>query len=144
MSLLYSPFTSHVLTVLSLEQWVSVKIAKAETTNQSGELQILRALAQHSNVDPGSEHIVRLFDDFIHEGPNGCHQCLVLELLGPTVNEMVNEAHHFGERLDLDVIVRVSTQTLEAVAFLHKAGYAHGGTADCGLFTLHSQHLYIA
>jgi len=110
---------------------VSVKIAKAERTKQSRELQILRALAQYSNKNPGSEHIVRLLDDFLHEGPNGCHQCLVFELLGPTVNIMVNDAHHFGERLDTDVIIRISTQMLEAIAFMHEAGYAHGGIAAC-------------
>ncbi|KIX09757.1 uncharacterized protein Z518_00838 [Rhinocladiella mackenziei CBS 650.93] len=91
-----------------LEQWVSVKIANAERTNRSRELQVLRALAQYSNVNPGSEHIVQLLDDFLHEGPNGCHQCLVFELLGPTCQH------------------NVSTQMLEAVAFMHEAGYAHG------------------
>ena len=143
-SLTCPPFTSLLLTVRRLEQWVSVKIAKAERTKQSRELQILRALAQYSNKNPGSEHIVRLLDDFLHEGPNGCHQCLVFELLGPTVNIMVNDAHHFGERLDTDVIIRISTQMLEAVAFIHEAGYAHGGIATCGLVILQSQYFTIA
>ena len=112
---------------------MSIKIAKAERTNQPRELQALRALAQYSNVTPGSEHIVRLLDDFIHEGPNGCHQCLVFELLGPTVNTMVNEAHHFGERLDTHIIIRASSQILEGVAFMHEAGYADGGIVTCDL-----------
>lgn len=123
---------------------MSVKITKAERTKQSRELQILRALAQCSNNNPGSEHIVRLLDDFLHEGTNGCHQCLVFELLGSTVITMVNDAHHFGERLDTDVIIRISTQMLEAVVIMHEAGYAHGGIAACGLVTLHSQDIYIA
>ena len=33
--------------------------------------------------DLDSEYIVQLLGDFLHEGPNGCHQCLVIELLGP-------------------------------------------------------------
>lgn len=133
MSLAFPPFTftSPLLTVRRLEQWVSIKIAKAARANQSRELQSLRALSQYSNTNPnpGFEHIVRLLDDFLLEGPNGCHQCLVFELLGPTVNVMVNDAHHFGERLDTDTIIRASTQMLEAIAFMHEAGYAHGGIA---------------
>ena len=65
------------------------------------------------------------------------HQCLVFELLGPTVNTMVDDAHHFGERLDADTIIRISTQILEAVAFMHEAGYAHGGTATYCLLISH-------
>ena len=137
MSLLYSPFSSPVLMARRLEKWVSVKITRAERTNQSRELQILRALTQCSSVSPGSEHIVKLLDDFLHQGPNGCHQCLVFELLGPTVNVMVNDAYHFGERLDTDTIIRVSTQILEAIAFMHEAGYVHGGTVTYSLLISH-------
>ena len=129
--------TSLVLTLSRLEQWVSVKITRADRTNQSRELQSLRALAQYSNGNPGFEHIVQLLDDFVHEGPNGYHQCLVFELLGPTVSTMVNDAHHFGERLDTDMIIRISTQVLEAVASMHEAGYAHGGTVTYSLLTSH-------
>lgn len=57
----------------------------------------------------------------------------MFELLGPTVDTIVNEAHHFGERLDTDAIIRVSSQMLEAVAFMHETGYAHGGTSTCSL-----------
>ncbi len=135
--MLSSLFTSLVLTASRLEQWVSVKITKADRTNQSRELQNLRALAQYSNVNPGFEHIVQLLDDFVHEGPNGYHQCLVFELLGPTVNTLVSDAHHFGERLDTDMIIGISTQMLEAVVFMHEAGYAHGGTATYSLLILH-------
>ena len=106
---------------------MSVKISRADRRNQSRELQSLRALAQHSNVNPGSKFIIQILDDFVHKGPNGCHQCLVFELLGPTVYSMVKDAHYFGERLDTDTIIRASTQMLEAVAFMHEAGYAHGG-----------------
>lgn len=55
----------------------------------------------------------------------------MFELLGPTINSAVNDAHHFGDRLDMDSIIKISTQMLEAVAFMHKVGYAHGGTVAC-------------
>ena len=62
-----------------LEQWVSVKIITTDKTNQSRELHTLRALAEHSKGSLCSENIVQLLDDFLHEGPSGCHQCLVFE-----------------------------------------------------------------
>jgi serine/threonine protein kinase len=128
---LYSIYPSFELTVHSLEQWVSVKITKAERTDQSRELQALRALAQYSSVYPGFEYIVRLLDDFLLKGPNGCHQCLVFDLLRPTLNTMVDDVHHFRERLETDIIIRVSTQILKAVDYMHEAGYAHVGTVAC-------------
>ena len=123
---------SIVLTAGSLEQWVSVKITTAERTMRSRELHCLRALVEHAKGDLGAENIVQLLDDFLHEGPNGCHQCLVFELLGPTVN-MIVEDYNEGERLDSDALLKISTQLLQSVAFMHKAGYAHGGILDSGL-----------
>jgi serine/threonine-protein kinase SRPK3 len=106
---------------------VSVKIITADRTNKSRELHSLQALAEHSKGSLGSERIVQLLDDFLHEGPNGCHQCLVFELLGPTVNIIADDYHGEGERLDTETLLRISTQLLQAVAFMHEAGYAHGG-----------------
>ena len=136
MSLHCSRLLSIVLTACRLEQWVSVKIIIADRTNQSRELHNLRALAEHSKG--GSEHIVQLLDDFLHEGPNGCHQCLVFELLGPTVSIYVNDHHEDGERLDTETLLKISTQLLQAVAFMHKAGYAHGGIVDYSLFAFYA------
>lgn len=116
-----------MLTAFRLEQWVSVKIITAERTNQSRELHGLRSLAEYSKGSLGSEYIVQLLDDFLHEGPNGCHQCLVFELLGPTVGIFVNDYYDEGERVDTETILKISTQLLQAVAFMHEAGYAHGG-----------------
>ena len=68
-----SPIDSIMLMARRLEQWVSVKITKADRRKNSRELRSLRALAQFSNLNPGSKYIVSVLDDFIHEGPNGCH-----------------------------------------------------------------------
>lgn len=71
----------------------------------------------------------------MHEDPNEYHQCFVFELLGPTINTLVSDVDLFGERLDTDVIIRISTQILKAVAFMHDAGFVNGGivTCDCDL-----------
>ena len=126
-----------ILTIYRLKQWVSVKIARADKTNRSRELQNLRALAQYSNTNPGAGYIVQLLDDFIHEGPNGSHQCLIFELLGPTVSIEVDHAHYFKKLLDTSTIIRISTQMLEAIAFMHEVSYTHGGMVIYGCLTLY-------
>lgn len=128
-----------MLTGDSLEQWVSVKITIAQRITRSRELHSLRALAEHAKGDLGAENIVQLLDDFLHEGPNGCHQCLVFELLGPTV-EIVEYYH---EDLDSEDILKISTQLLQAVAFMHKAGYAHGGILNSGPCVFEPKQLFM-
>lgn len=111
----------------SLGQWVSLKIIVADESEQSQELHILQALAQRANGSLSSHHIVHLLDFFSHAGPNGWHQCLVFELLGPTVDIIVNDAHEDGHRLDLEVALSISMQLLEAKLFVQESGYALGG-----------------
>lgn len=108
-------------------QWVSIKIMTADSTEHSQELSTLQFLATHSQGDISSKHIVQLFDEFLHQGPNGIHQCLVFELLGPTLITVVNDYHAVGDALEPETIVRLSEQLLQAIAFLHEVGYVHGG-----------------
>ena len=118
---------SIMLTAFRLKQWVSVKIITADRTNQSREAHTLRDLTEYSNRNPGSRYVVQLLDDFLHEGPNGCHQCLVLELFGPTVHTFMEEFHGNEEFLTTYNVRKISTNMLQAIAFIHKAGYVHGG-----------------
>jgi serine/threonine-protein kinase SRPK3 len=84
-------------------------------------------LKEKANGDTRSKYFVQLFDNFVHEGPNGFHLCLVFELLGPTVNIVTSEYLEGGERLDPETLLRISEQLLEAIAFLHELGLVHGG-----------------
>ena len=79
----------------------------------------------HQNSVSG--FLPRLLDSFSHIGPNGTHQCLVFELLGPSVDTVVADYQTGGERLDSEVILLVARQLLEAIDATHKAGYGHGG-----------------
>lgn len=74
-----------------------------------------------------SEFVVKLYDVFTHDGPKGSHQCIVTELLGPSVETVVADYYFGGERLDPEDIIRVAKQLLQAIAAIHDAGYAHGG-----------------
>lgn len=99
----------------------------ADSTKDSHELSTLRSLAKHSPGDLCAKHVVQLLDNFLHQGPNGCHRCLVFELLGPTIEMVVSDYHTGGDTLEPETILRLSEQLLQAIAFLHEAGYVHGG-----------------
>lgn len=99
----------------------------ADSTKHSHELSTLRSLATHSQGDLCSKYIVQLLDEFLHQGPNGSHQCLVFELLGPTLDMIVSDYHTVGDPLDPETILRLSEQLLQAISFLHEVGYIHGG-----------------
>lgn len=64
-----------------------------------------------------------LLDHFTVVGPNGTHDCLVLELLGPSVSEV---AERFG-RLPPDIAKSTAYQALLGIDFLSRQKIAHGG-----------------
>lgn len=74
-----------------------------------------------------------LLDEFEHRGPNGIHNCLVFEPMGPNVNTMVEELPQFNPRtraMKVRYPPRIARcilkQALEALSFLHENGIAHG------------------
>lgn len=82
---------------------------------------------QYLRQKGAAHHLARLLDDFIHKGPNGSHQCLVFELLGPSVDTVVADYSTSGDRLAASTILRIARQLLQALASMHAEGYAHGG-----------------
>jgi serine/threonine-protein kinase SRPK3 len=77
--------------------------------------------------DSCNAFVPALLDEFIHDGPNGSHICIVTNLLGPSLQHVITDYPDGGDRLEPDDILRLSGQLLEATALLHEAGFAHGG-----------------
>ena len=69
-------------------------------------------------------------DSFQISGPNGIHECLVLELLGPSVADYL-DAHSSIERLPGTLAKTVVKQALLGLSFLHERNIAHAGTVHC-------------
>jgi serine/threonine protein kinase len=67
-------------------------------------------------------HIVTLLDNFRHVGPNGEHECLVFEPMGPDV------AARFGRSIPYRQGRLICKQLLLALQCLHDLGYAHCDT----------------
>ena len=117
----------------------------AEISGSTIELQVLRHITQVAPVE-GTPHITRVLDEFEHRGPNGVHKCLVFEPMGPSVNSMVEELPQFNPRkrwmkvrYPLWMAKSILKQSLQALAFLHENGIAHGDFQPGNiLFTLNN------
>lgn len=113
-------------------RYVALKILVSEISESTKELQILRHIANASPTQ-GARHVTQLLDEFKHTGPNGIHTCLVFEPMGPSVNSMVEELPQFNPlmfgmkvRYPPPMAKSILRQSLEALAFLHDNGIAHG------------------
>jgi serine/threonine protein kinase len=82
---------------------------------------------QQNSDGHDKNYVVQLLDDFRIDGANGCHQALVFEMLGPSVDLDIDDAEFEMERMEDEDILKISTKLLQALEFLHKAGHGHGG-----------------
>ena len=67
-----------------------------------------------------------MLDYFTLVGPNGTHDCLVLELLGPSVADVV-ESYYKDDRLPARLAKSFANQALQGLDFLARHGIGHGG-----------------
>ena len=82
----------------------------------------MRTLA---SVDP-NPHLVKLLDEFDLLGPNGRHECLALELMGPCVPDVIESRFSDG-RLSGWLAKRIADQSLRGLMALHTHKIVHGG-----------------
>lgn len=98
--------------------------------DSSREMEILAMLQEHDPRHPGSKHVFTLLDHFQHTGPNGIHQCLVSEVLGPSIGDLLYKPWRKFEdspRYDKSTIREIGRQALLGLDYIHKAGIVHGG-----------------
>ncbi|KAJ7220556.1 kinase-like domain-containing protein [Mycena pura] len=104
--------------------YASLKIIVAsKSVTEVAVLQHLEATFDAN--EEGSDRVVRMFDHFVHEGPNGRHQCIVGEVLGPSLAADISPFWE-PEILPGDMARRLSGQIAVGVRYLHKRGVAHG------------------
>ena len=84
-------------------------------------------LKAKESTHKGRQYIGFLDDHFTIDGPNGSHLCLVSEVLGPSLSELI------GHRKQLrgGLARKVARQFVQAVAYLHSKGVCHEGTKSC-------------
>lgn len=105
----------------------------AEVASSATELSILEKLSSLESIDPDSQYVTVLLDEFEHEGPNGKHQCLVSEVMGATAVSLVeelpeNKPKMYGKvcRYPKWVAKKILLHSLRGLAFLHMNGTGHG------------------
>ncbi|CAI7577538.1 unnamed protein product [Penicillium discolor] len=104
--------------------YVAVKITVAETCHiaQKRELETLKKLAFRH---PRLKHTVYLLDNFDLKGPNGSHNCLVYDLVGPNIPDTI-DAHFPGGRLPGKLAKIIAKESLIGLYGLHQMNIAHG------------------
>ena len=112
--------------------YVALKILTASTSAAGKEIEIHDTLSRSRVAHEGKKHVMILRDRFSHIGPNGTHQCLVFEVMGPSAAGMIESfpisndrmAHCF--RFPLFIAKSILQQTLLGLDFLHENGISHG------------------
>lgn len=114
-------------------QWVALKIKKSSISSGSyqedQEVRAIIALENLYNKKPSREPrcFSRLLDAFQLYGPNGVHNCLVMELVGPSISKILHALAAFEEILRPDTVLRAARRLLQGICFAHDAGVVHGG-----------------
>ncbi|KAK9234916.1 CMGC/SRPK protein kinase [Lipomyces kononenkoae] len=101
---------------------VKVSISKRESDRGNRELQVMKELA---SIQPRSQHVMRMLDNFDLEGPNGTHKCLVFELLGPSIPDTIYARCRDG-RLPGKLAKVIAKQALLGLDTLHQQKIGHG------------------
>lgn len=107
---------------------VAVKITAAGTARDGKELEIFDFISNHhssASEEPSKSHIPTLLDHFWLEGPNGRHLCLVMPVLGPSIQQVIKTSE--TKRLSAKTARSASLQATQALASLHSIGLGHGG-----------------
>ncbi|KAI0115513.1 kinase-like domain-containing protein [Nemania sp. FL0031] len=106
---------------------VALKVSMSEKSNDS-EAHILSAISKLSEEygnHPGRHHLVQMLDRFTVYGPNGTHDCLVLELFGPSVHDVVHSLDD-DRRLPAELAKSTAYQVLLGLDFLSIRKIGHG------------------
>lgn len=103
-----------------------MKISTAEK-NDDKEIRELQTLKELASYQPSLTHVVQLLDDFDLTGPNGFHKCLVYELLGPNIPDVI-DTHFSSGRLPGRLAKTIAKQSLAGLHDLHQRNIGHGGT----------------
>src|SRR5690554_1152666 len=105
-------------------RFVALKVLTAEATTRA----CVGSLLYTGEKKLGKSFVVEVLDRFEITGPNGVHQCVVTELLGPTVKAVLFDvARRFPSKLGVPLRKRLVMECLTAVRELHSRGVMHGG-----------------
>lgn len=114
------------------QRYVSLKILRAEDSEECNELQIQEHLKSQTGNRPGRAHVALLLDHFTCVSPNGSHKVLVYPIAGPTLSKMYsrNGEVRGNRRFHGELARKTAFQTVQAMDFVHSLGIVHGGACQ--------------
>lgn len=92
---------------------VAIKIVRSSTNYKEAaidEIKILESVNNGDNSHPGKHHIVELLDHFIHNGPNGEHVCMVFEVLGENMLNLLVRYKDFKEQRKSEIEASLNSE----------------------------------
>jgi len=92
-----------------------VKSAKHYTEAALDEIKILQTIAKGDSDN--KKCCVFLLDDFEHKGPNGKHMCMVFEVLGSNLLDLIKYYNYRG--VPLQIVKSICKQVLIGLHYLH-------------------------
>ncbi|CAL9027372.1 PREDICTED: SRSF protein kinase 1 [Prunus mume] len=99
--------------------YVALKIQKSAAQFAQAALHEIEVLSNIADGDPtNSKCVVRLIDHFKHAGPNGQHQCMVLEFLGDSLLRLIKYNRYKG--LKLNQVREICKCILIGLDYLHR------------------------
>ncbi|KAJ3435038.1 protein kinase superfamily protein [Anaeramoeba flamelloides] len=112
--------------IVKKEKYLALKIVKSSKAYSKisvDEIQILLKVTKEDTFE--NSNIVKLIDQFFHQGPNGKHICLVFEFLDQ--KNLLNLLDKYGHNgLPIDLIKVITKQILIGLDHLHsKCGIIH-------------------
>lgn len=115
----------HILMGHSLGLPVAMKVLVSELCDENHEASMYRHVSCGPPQHPGRDKLPHMLDSFTFEGPNGVHQCLILELLGASMSSMFE--NYETNRLPSGLAWDVARQVVQATSYMHDMGIVHGG-----------------
>ncbi|KAF9008403.1 kinase-like domain-containing protein [Cyathus striatus] len=117
---------------LALKHFVSLKVLAADISAVSSELYVarhLKSLQEKPDSHPGREHVIRIYDTFIIQGPNGTHHSQdISEFNGDNLkDDDDSDDWEDNEHPPPNITKKAAAQAALGVAYLHKCGIVHGG-----------------
>lgn len=105
---------------------VAIKITGAHFTKSSNEADVLKFIASNEVSSVTREYLQILLNQFVHQGPNGIHSCVVSKPAWFTVAQGLFRMQK-RRSLPVEVARAITGQLITGLAALHAIGIVHGG-----------------
>ena len=103
---------------------VAIKIVKSESKYREAAMDEIKLLndvikrATDLSIPTTDWHVVQLLNQFDLHGPNGRHVCMVFEVLGKNLLQIVQESNYRG--LHIPIVKAITRQILVGLDLLHR------------------------